>query len=87
MTILLWIALGIIIGIVSRFLDSDDSKGGMLGSILFGISGSVAGGLAATLLLGGGLGFVDVSSFIIVLSSSLLLLMVQRTVFSKENKF
>lgn len=87
MIILLWILLGVIIGVVSRLLDTEDSKGGLLGSILFGISGSVAGGLAATLLLGGGLGFVDISSFLIVLSSSLLLLMVQRTVFSKENRF
>lgn len=87
MTIVLWILLGIIIGTVSRFLDTGESQGGLLGSILFGISGSVAGGLAATLLLGGGMGFVDISSFIIVLSSSLLLLMIQRTVFSKENRF
>lgn len=87
MTILLWIVLGIIIGVVSRILDSTEAKGGLLGSILFGISGSVAGGLVAMLLLGGGMGFVDISSFIIVLSSSLLLLMVQRTVFSKEQRF
>ncbi len=86
MTILLWIGLGIIIGIASRFLDTNEAKGGLLGSILFGISGSVAGGLAATLLLGGGFG-VDISTFIIVLSMSLLLLMVQRTVFSKEPRF
>lgn len=87
MSIFLWIALGIIIGVVSRFLDTEDTRGGLLGSILFGISGSVAGGLAAMLLLGGGLGFVDITSFIIVLSTSVLLLMIQRTVFSKQERF
>lgn len=87
MNIIGWTIIGAVIGIGGHFIDRSPAKGGLLGAILFGVSGALLGGLTAFLLFGSTSRGLDVFTLLIALSGGLLLLLIQRTLLSQEHKF
>ena len=78
MGILSWILLGLIVGVLAKWIMPGDDPGGLIVTILIGIAGAFVGGFLATLV---GLGTVDgfnVGSLLIAIGGSLLLLWVYR---------
>lgn len=86
MIVITWVSLGIVFGILTHYFDNQDAKGGLMGSILFGVSGALLGGIAAALLFGISSQF-DITTLLIALSGTLLLLLFHRTFFSKQERF
>jgi uncharacterized membrane protein YeaQ/YmgE (transglycosylase-associated protein family) len=80
MGILSWILLGLVVGVLAKWIMPGDDPGGVIVTILLGIAGAFVGGYIATLL---GLGTVDgfnFGSLVIAVVGSLLLLWVYRRV-------
>jgi uncharacterized membrane protein YeaQ/YmgE (transglycosylase-associated protein family) len=48
MGLLAWIALGLIVGVVAKFLMPGDDPGGLIVTILIGIAGAFVGGFLGT---------------------------------------
>lgn len=78
MGILTWILVGLVAGIVAKWIMPGRDPGGLIVTILIGIAGGMIGGfIAAQLNLGSMTGF-DIRSLIIAVLGSLLLLFVYR---------
>jgi uncharacterized membrane protein YeaQ/YmgE (transglycosylase-associated protein family) len=78
MGILSWILLGLVVGVLAKWIMPGDDPGGTIITILLGIAGAFVGGFLATLI---GLGTVDgfnIGSLLIAIGGSLLLLWVYR---------
>lgn len=78
MSILAWIILGLIAGVIAKFLHPGPDPGGFFLTIVIGIVGALIGGFLST-----GLGFGDVSgvnlpSLLIAVLGSLVLLILFR---------
>lgn len=87
MNIVLWTLLGATIGAIGHAFDTSPARGGLVGAIFFGIGGALLGGGLATLLFGTHATQFDFSLTVIAFSGGLLLLLVQRTIFSKGPRF
>lgn len=74
MNIISWILFGLIVGIVADALDPAPSRGGLLGSVLLGISGSLIGGFMADIAFGVNITGFNLTSFMIAIIGSLFLL-------------
>jgi uncharacterized membrane protein YeaQ/YmgE (transglycosylase-associated protein family) len=80
MGILTWILVGLVAGIIAKFIMPGRDPGGIIVTILIGIAGGMLGGfIASQLNLGTMTGF-DIRSLIIAVLGSLLLLFVYRRV-------
>ena len=78
MGILSWILLGLVVGVLSKWILPGDDPGGFVITVLIGIAGAVVGGfIASTLGLGTVTGF-NLGSLAIAIGGSLLLLVVYR---------
>ena len=78
MGILTWILVGLVAGIVAKWIMPGRDPGGLIVTILIGIAGGMIGGfIAAQLNLGSMTGF-DIRSLIIAILGALLLLFVYR---------
>jgi uncharacterized membrane protein YeaQ/YmgE (transglycosylase-associated protein family) len=78
MGILTWILVGLVAGIVAKWIMPGRDPGGLIITILIGIAGGMIGGfIAAQLNLGTMTGF-DIRSLIIAVLGALLLLFVYR---------
>lgn len=74
MGILSWILLGLIVGVLAKWIMPGPDPGGTIITILIGIAGAFVGGFLATLLgLGTVTGF-NLGSLLIAIGGSLLLL-------------
>lgn len=74
MGILTWILLGLVVGVLAKWLMPGDDPGGLIITIAIGIAGAIVGGfIASTLGLGTVTGFSIGSLAIAVLGSLLLL--------------
>jgi uncharacterized membrane protein YeaQ/YmgE (transglycosylase-associated protein family) len=74
MGILSWILLGLVVGVLAKWIMPGDDPGGMFITILLGIAGAFVGGWLATLVgLGTVTGF-NLGSLAIAVGGSLLLL-------------
>ena len=74
MGIIAWIVLGLIAGLLAKFIMPGNEPGGIIVTILLGIGGALIGGfLAAQLGIGGISGF-DVRSMAIAVGGALVLL-------------
>ena len=79
MNIVAWIVFGLIVGVVTHLVDPAESWGGILGTIILGIIGSVVGGVLANLTLGLSVTGFNFQSFVIAILGALLVLFVQRS--------
>jgi uncharacterized membrane protein YeaQ/YmgE (transglycosylase-associated protein family) len=74
MGIVTWIVLGLVVGLIAKWIHPGDDPGGMLATIGLGIAGAFVGGfLASALGLGSVTGF-DVGSLAIATAGAVLLL-------------
>lgn len=78
MDILAWIVFGLIVGIIANLLDPKPSSGGILGSIVLGITGALVGGWLGNLIFGVGITGFNLSSFIVAVVGSLAVLFIGR---------
>ena len=82
MGIIAWIVLGLLAGIVAKFLLPGDDPGGIIVTTIIGIVGAILGGLVAKAL---GFGdpideFFDISTWIAAIIGSLVLLAAYRAI-------
>lgn len=86
MSIIAWLAFGLIAGVLANVVDPRPAQGGMVGAVVLGILGALAGGFLANLIFGVGISGFNFSSFLIAVLGSLLLLFAGRA-FSEEEKY
>ena len=78
MGFLSWILLGLVVGVLAKWILPGKDPGGLIVTILIGIAGAVVGGYLATLLgLGAVTGF-NLGSLAIAVVGAILLLLVYR---------
>jgi uncharacterized membrane protein YeaQ/YmgE (transglycosylase-associated protein family) len=83
MGILVWIILGLIVGVIAKLIMPGKDPGGFIITIILGIAGAFVGGFIATRLgLGTVIGF-DIRSLLIAVGGAVLLLIVYRMIKKK----
>lgn len=81
MNIVVWILIGSVGGLLVSLFDNDDSWYRLPGNLLLGVSGALAGGLAANILLGYSLSLFNLTALILSLSVSMTLLAIGRRIY------
>ena len=80
MSILVWIILGLVAGGIAKAVMPGDDPGGIIVTILIGITGAVIGGFIWTFLTGtDSYGDLDIGGILIAVLGSLILLWGYRT--------
>ena len=78
MGILSWIVMGLIVGLLAKFIMPGKDPGGCIITILIGIAGAFVGGfIGARLGIGTVTGF-DISSILVAVGGAVLLLIIYR---------
>ena len=78
MGILSWVILGLIVGVIAKFIIPGKDPGGILVTIGLGVAGAFIGGyIGSTLGIGDVTGF-DIQSLVIAVGGSIFLLMIHR---------
>ena len=80
MGIISWIILGLIVGIIAKFLMPGKDPGGIIITILLGVAGAVGGGYISSAIGFGGVTGFNLRSLIIAVCGSLVLLIIYRIV-------
>lgn len=83
MGILSWILMGLIVGIVAKFLMPGKDPGGIIVTILLGIGGAFLGGFIGTQLGFGGFTGWNLRSFLLAVGGSIIILIIYRFIKSK----
>ena len=79
-SILAWIVVGLISGLIAKALMPGNDPGGILLTIVLGIAGALVGGfLAVTLGISDGVNNFDVGTIVLAVLGAMLLLFVYRT--------
>lgn len=76
MSIIGWIVLGLMAGVVANIIYPNPSRGGLLGALILGVLGSLVGGFLSSVFLGISVTGINATSFVIAILGSLLLLYV-----------
>ena len=76
MGLLSWIVMGLLAGLLSRFLTPGEDSAGCIGTVVIGIVGAVIGGFLATLLGFGGIQGFDLYSMLVATLGAVVLLLV-----------
>ena len=85
MGILSWIVMGLIVGVLAKFLMPGRDPGGFIVTILLGIAGAFLGGFIGSFLgLGDVTGF-NVGSLLLAIGGAILLLILYRAVKGKNS--
>lgn len=80
MGILSWIIMGLIVGVVAKFIMPGKDPGGIFITILLGIAGAFVGGFVGSFLgLGSVTGF-NIGSIVLAIGGAILLLMLYRMI-------
>jgi uncharacterized membrane protein YeaQ/YmgE (transglycosylase-associated protein family) len=80
MGILSWIILGLVVGVIAKFLMPGKDPGGIFITILLGIAGAIGGGFVSSAIGFGEVTGFDLSSLIIAVGGSIVLLIIYRVV-------
>lgn len=80
MSIATWIVFGILTGVITRLLDPRNKEESLLGSIILGIIGAVAGAVLANLIFNIGMHGTSLHTIAIGVSGSLILLFIGRLI-------
>jgi uncharacterized membrane protein YeaQ/YmgE (transglycosylase-associated protein family) len=83
MGILSWIILGLIVGIIAKFLMPGKDPGGFIITILLGIAGALVGGFVSSRLGFGAVTGFNLPSLIIAVCGSIVLLIIYRVIKKK----
>jgi len=84
MSIAVSLLFGIIAGIVAYRIDAYQTKGGMASAIVFGLLGSLVGGITASIAFRSQFSSVDFFVLVFAFASSLLFLLIHQTAFIKR---
>jgi uncharacterized membrane protein YeaQ/YmgE (transglycosylase-associated protein family) len=80
MGIIAWIILGLVVGIIAKFLMPGKDPGGIFITILLGIAGAIGGGFVSSVIGFGKVTGFDVRSLLIAVAGSVVLLVIYRAV-------
>ncbi len=80
MGILTWIVMGLIVGVVAKFIMPGKDPGGFIVTILLGIGGAFVGGFLGNLIGLGGVSGFNLGSFLLATGGAILLLIIYRKV-------
>ena len=80
MGILSWIILGLVVGVIAKFLMPGKDPGGFIITILLGIAGAIGGGFISSALGFGQVTGFNLRSLIIAVGGAVLLLIIYRAV-------
>ena len=78
MGLLSWLILGLVVGIIAKFLMPGKDPGGFVITILLGIAGAFIGGFIASRIGFGAVSGFDLRSLLIAVGGAILLLAVYR---------
>jgi len=78
MGILSWIVMGLIVGLLAKFIMPGKDPGGIIITILIGIAGAFVGGFIGSLLRLGTVTGFNVGSFLLAIGGAVLLLVLYR---------
>lgn len=81
MGILSWIVLGLIAGVIAKFILPGRDPGGLIVTILLGIGGAFLGGFIATKMGYGDFSGFDMRSLLMAIGGALVILVLFRLVF------
>jgi uncharacterized membrane protein YeaQ/YmgE (transglycosylase-associated protein family) len=84
MGIISWIILGLIVGVIAKFLMPGKDPGGIFITIILGIAGAFIGGTVGSALGMGSVTGFDMRSLAISVGGAILLLIVYRAVKKKK---
>jgi len=85
MSWIIWIVLGLVAGIIAKFIMPGRDPGGFIVTIIIGIVGALVGGFISTKLgLGDVTGF-NIPSIIVAVLGAILLLVIYRAVKSRSS--
>ena len=80
MGIISWIILGLVVGVIAKFLMPGKDPGGIFITILLGIAGAIGGGFISSALGFGQVTGFDLRSLIIAVGGAIILLIIYRAV-------
>jgi uncharacterized membrane protein YeaQ/YmgE (transglycosylase-associated protein family) len=80
MGIISWILLGLVVGVIAKFLMPGKDPGGIFITLLLGIAGAIGGGFVSSAIGFGKVTGFDLRSLIIAVAGSLILLIIYRAV-------
>ena len=80
MGILSWIILGLVVGVIAKFIMPGKDPGGIIITILLGIAGAIGGGFISSALGFGKVTGFNLSSLIIAVGGAVILLAIYRVV-------
>ena len=80
MGIITWIILGLVVGVIAKFLMPGKDPGGIIITILLGIAGAIGGGFISSALGFGTVTGFDLRSLIIAVGGAIILLIVYRAI-------
>lgn len=80
MGILSWVILGLVVGVLAKWIMPGKDPGGFIITTLLGIAGAFVGGFVASLFGIGGVGGLNLVSLLIATGGALLLLFIYRMV-------
>jgi uncharacterized membrane protein YeaQ/YmgE (transglycosylase-associated protein family) len=83
MGIISWIVMGLIVGLLARFITPGKDPGGIIITILLGIGGSLLGGYLGTQLGLGSVAGFDMRSILIATGGAVIILILYRGVKKK----
>lgn len=80
MNLIVWVAFGLIVGVIANMIDPRPARGGLIGAIALGIGGALVGGFLGSVILGVGVTGFSMSSFVVAVIGSLVLLFIGREI-------
>lgn len=80
MSIVGWILLGLVAGVIANAIDPKPARGGILGAMILGIVGALVGGFLGSVMLGVDITGFNLGSILIAVVGSLIVLWVGRAV-------
>ena len=78
MGIISWVILGLIVGVLAKFILPGKDPGGFIITILIGIAGAFVGGFVGSLLGFGKVTGFDIRSILVAIGGAVLLLIIYR---------
>lgn len=76
--VLTWVVLGLIVGLLARFIMPGRQRGGLIITVLLGIGGALLGGYLGSALGIGTVSGFDIKSLLIATGGAILILLVFR---------
>ena len=80
MGIISWIILGLVVGVIAKFLMPGKDPGGIFITILLGVAGAIGGGYVSSAIGFGQVTGFDLRSLIIAVCGSIVLLIIYRVI-------